>query len=51
MTIEKDKYDLVDVSKLEENEKSTFVKFLLFERQRHVQDIEQIDKTVAYLTL
>lgn len=49
MIIEKEK-GLVDESKLSREEIPIFVKFLEMEKQRHIEDIENIEKTIENLT-
>jgi len=40
---------LVDETKLEKVEREIFIQFLLFERARHQEDIDNIDKTIVGL--
>lgn len=51
MAIKKDRKGLVDIKSLTNEERPTFIKFLKFERERHEQDIEDIDNTIAKLRI
>lgn len=47
--IKSDKKGLVNIAALNNIEIKIFIKFLLMERKRHEEDIENIDETVARL--
>jgi hypothetical protein len=49
MAIKKDKKGLVSIPDLDVYEIGTFIKFLEFERQRHIEDINNIDKSITIL--
>lgn len=49
MTIKKDFKGLVSIPDLNLNEINPFIKFLKFERQRHVEDIININKSLTVL--
>lgn len=49
MAIKKDRVGLVKLTALTNEEKKVFVKFLEFERERHEDDINNIDETIGRL--
>ena len=49
MVIKKDRKGLVSLSALTDEEKRIFIKFLEFERERHQEDIDGINGSIAYL--
>ncbi len=49
--IKKDKYKMIMEEKLNKAELKAFVRFLLHERDRHIEDIAKIDRDVNRLSL
>jgi hypothetical protein len=49
MVIIKDKKGLINIRRLTSEEKSVFVIFLEMEKQRHLEDIENIENTIAFI--
>lgn len=49
MVVKKDRKGLVNIGVLTNGEKKIFIKFLKMERDRHQEDIDHIDETIAKL--